>query len=186
MKKILKWVAIVFGGLTGLAILAGVALYPIGVEKLNRSYPNIPVEKVNIQTDSGAIAHGRNIAIATKCTECHGQDLSGRLLTNDPVLGRIPAPNLTSGKGGIANSYTDSDWIRAIRYGVKPDSRVINFMFDYSKMSDQDLGDLIAYLKQIQPVDAQYPAMHSGLVTPIVPALGLFSSADGRVNHRSP
>ncbi len=186
MKKILKWVAIVLGGLTVLMLLVGVALYPSGVEKLTRSYPNIAVSKVEIPANPGAIVKGKQIAISTKCTECHGEDLSGRLLTNDPVLGTIPASNLTSGNGGIARSYTDSDWIRAIRYGVKPDGKVINFMFDYSKMNDHDLGDLIAYLKQISPVDEVYPDMHFGLVTPIVPALGFFPPAAERFDQRSP
>ena len=66
------------------------------------------------------------------------------LLADDPFLGTIPASNLTSGKGGIAKSYSDADWIRAIRHGVKPDSRVEILMYDYSTMSDRDLGALIA------------------------------------------
>ena len=72
--------------------------------------------------------------------------LSGMLFTKDPILGTIPSSNLTPGKGGIGESYTNADWICAIRHGVKPDSRVEIFMDDYSTLSDQDLGDLIAYL----------------------------------------
>jgi mono/diheme cytochrome c family protein len=171
MKSIMKWSGVVLGGLIGLALLAGLALYPGGMEKLTRSYPNIPVETVNISTNSDGIARGRHIAIIWACTKCHGEDLSGTLLADDPILGTIPASNLTSGNGGIANTYADTDWIRAIRHGVKPDSRVEIFMYNYSTMSDQDLGDLIAYLKQIPPVDSRYPDMQLRPIVPIVPAI---------------
>ncbi len=183
MKKILKWTGIVSGGLIGLVVLAGMALYPSGLEKLTRTYPGIPVAAVNIPTDLEAVARGRHIAIVWKCTECHGEHLSGTLLTDDPFLGTIPASNLTSGTGGIGKAYSDTDWIRAIRHGIKPDSRVETFMYDYSTMSDQDLGDLIAYLKQIPPVDAEYPTMRFGPIVPLAPAVGLFTPAAELIDH---
>lgn len=121
-----------------------------------------------------AIARGRHVSVIWACTKCHGKYLSGRLLTNDPIegtiptYGSIPAPNLTSGNGGIGRSYTETDWVRAIRHGVMPEGRGEFLMIDYSTMSDQDLGDLIAYLKQIPPVDANYPEMDYGPIVPVV------------------
>ena len=61
MKKFIKWMGIVVGGLSGLTILAGLVLYPIGLGKLTQTYPNIAVEKVNIPTDAVAVARGRVI-----------------------------------------------------------------------------------------------------------------------------
>jgi len=187
MKKFVKWTVIITCGLIGLALLAGLVLYPIGMKELTRSYPNIPVERINIPADSDAVARGRHIAIVWECTKCHGENLSGMLLADDPFLGTIPASNLTSGNGGIAKSYTDVDWIRAIRHGVKPDSRVEIFMYDYySTMSDRDLGDLIAYLEQIPPVDSDYPALHFGPILAVAPAVGLFTPAAELIDHGAP
>ena len=187
MKKIMKWTGIVLGGLIGLTFLVGLVLYPIGMKKLTQSYPDIPVEMVNIPTDSDAVARGRHISIVWACTKCHSEGLSGTLLADDPILGTIPASNLTSGNGGIAKSYTDADWIRAIRHGVKPNGRVEIFMYDYySTISDQDLGDLIAYLKQVPPVDSDYPAMRLGPIIPIAPAVGLFTPAAELIDHDAP
>ena len=189
MKKFLKWTGIVLGSLIGLVLLAGFVLYPIGMEKLTRSYPDVQVETIAIPSGSEAIARGRHISIVWACTRCHGADLSGTVITNDPMegtiplLGTIPASNLTSGKGGIGESYTDTDWIRAIRHGVMQDGEVEIFMYDYSTMTDQDLGDLIAYLKQIPPVDTDYPEMSYGPIIPIVPAVGLFTPAAELINH---
>ena len=99
------------------------------------------------------------------------------------MLGTIPAPNLTSGNGGIGKSYSDADWIRTIRHGVKPDGRVEIFMNDYSTLSDQDLGDLIAYLKQIPPVDADYPALYYGPIVPLAPTFGIYTPAADQIDH---
>jgi hypothetical protein len=171
MKNFMKWTGIVLGGLIGQAVLAGVTLYPIGMKKLTRSYPGVPVEAVNIPTGADAIGRGRHITIVWVCTKCHGEDLSGMLLANDPFLGAIPASNLTAGKGGVAERHTDSDWIRAIRQCVKLNDQGEIFMYNYSTMSDQDLGGLIAYLKQIPTVDSRYPDMQLRPIVPIVPAI---------------
>jgi len=192
MKRLIKWTSIVLGGLFVLPPLTGLVLYPIGTNKLNQTYPNIVVETVNIPTDSDAVARGRHIATIWACTRCHGEDLSGAMITNDPlsgivpIMGTISAPNLTSGKGGIATSYTDTDWVRAIRHGVMPEGRGEVLMFDYSTMSDQDLGDLIAYLKQIPPVDTNYPEMRYGPLVPIVSEVGLLPPAAEQINHGAP
>lgn len=187
MKKIVKWTGIVLGVLLSLALLVCVDLYFIGMEKLNRSYHDIQVEAVNIPSESDAVARGRHIAVVWECTKCHGADLSGMLLADDPFVGTIPASNLTFGKGGILGSYTDADWIRAIRHGVKPNGRGEILMYDYySTMSDRDLGDLIAFLKQIAPVDSDYPSMHIGPLFAIATAVGLFTPAAELIDHGAP
>lgn len=186
MKKLIKVTALLLGGLFGLVLLAGLALYPIGLNKLNRTYPEFRVETVNIPNDPEAIARGRHIAILRKCMACHGEDLSGAMFSEDPFLGTIPAPNLTSGSGGIASSYTVSDWVRAIRHGVKPGGHAEVFMYNYWSMSDQDLGDLIAYLQQVHPVDAEPPEMSYGMVLPILHALGMLTPAAAEIAHEAP
>lgn len=191
MKKFLKWTGIVLGGLIVLTVLTGLVMYPIGMNKITRTYPNITVESVSIPTDVDAVARGGHVATIWACTKCHGEDLSGTLFTKDPIdgaiplFGSIPASNLTSGKGGVGQTYTDSDWVRAIRHGVKPDGHAIVFMYT-SALSDRDLGDLIAYLKQVSPVDTNYPAMDYGPIVPITAAIGYFSPVAGLIDHTAP
>ena len=192
MRKFIQRTGIVLGGLFVLIAIAGLVLYSIGVKKLDQTYPNIAVEKVNIPTDADAVARGKHVATIWACTRCHGEDLSGTMITNDPLSGMVPllgtisAPNLTSGKGGVASSYTDTDWVRSIRHGVMPEGSGEVLMFDYSTMSGQDLGDLIAYLKQIPPVDTNYPEMSDGPVLPIVAAAGLLPLAADKIDHKGP
>ena len=186
MKNFLKWTGILLGGLICLTLLTGLALYSIGMKKLTRSYPNIQVEKVNIPRDADAISRGEHIATIWTCTKCHGDNLSGTLIADDAFLGTIPATNLTSGDGGIAGSYTEADWIRAIRHGVKPNGRVEIMMNNYSTMSEQDLGDLIAYLKQIPPVASDHPTIHFGAILPVLPTAGYLMPAAEQINHDAP
>jgi cytochrome c553 len=186
MKKFFRCCTIVLGAGIGLLLIAGFVLYVIGMQKLTKSYPSLPVEAITIPTEAVAIARGEHLASTWSCTYCHGEDLSGKLVEDDPFLGTIPASNLTAGKGGIAAAYTDLDWIRAIRHGVKPDGRVEIMMNNYYAMSDQDLGDLIAYLKQIPPVDADLPALHIGPILPLAPAIGYLLPAAERIDYGAP
>jgi len=191
MKKLIKWSSIVLGGLFVLAAIAGLVMYSIGMKKLNQVYPNLAVETVNIPTNAEAVARGKHVATIWACTRCHDEDLSGKMITSDPLSGTVPlmstisAPNLTSGKGGVVSSYTDTDWVRAIRHGVLPGGQVEILMFNYSTLSDQDLGDLIAYLKQIPPVDTNNQASNDGPVLPIVVAAGLLPPAAEQIDHEA-
>jgi cytochrome c553 len=186
MKKFFRGCTIVLGTGVGLLLLAGSVLYMIGMQKLTKSYPDTSVEAIPIPTGEAAIARGKHIAVIWACTKCHGEDLRGTLIEDNAFLGTIPAPNLTSGNGGIAISYTDEDWVRAIRYGVKPDGQVEIRMNNYYTMSNQDLGNLIAYLKQIPPVDSNLPAMRIGPILPLAPALGYLVPAAEQSDHAAP
>ncbi len=188
LLRILISTVILLVVLIGLVVL-GVALYSAGMEKLNRSYPNIPVETVSVPADPNAVSRGKHVATIWGCTRCHGSTLSGSVFTSDPIdgivplFGTIPAANLTSGKGGVAKSYSETDWVRAIRHGVKPNGWVEVFMYDYSTMSNRDLGDLIAYLKQLAPVDAEYPPANYGPILPVAEGLGVFTPPAQRIDH---
>ena len=186
MKKFLKCCTVVLGAGVGLLLLAGFVLYAVGMQKLTRSYPDIPVETVNIPTDLDAIARGQHIAIIWACTKCHGDDLSGKLIDNSVFSGTIPASNLTSGNGGIASSYTDLDWVRAIQHGVKPNAQAEILMNNYSTISAQDLGALMAYLKQLPPVSSNLPEMRFGAMLPVASALGLWTPAAEKIDPNAP
>jgi len=59
--------------------------------------------------------------------------------------------NLTSGLGGIGSVFTDTDYVRAIRHGIGRDNKSLLIMpsEQYNRISDEDLGALIAYLKTV-------------------------------------
>lgn len=154
IKKIFKWIGIVLGSLLVLAAVVAGILYANGSARLAKRY-EIRVEPVAIPDDRESIERGRKWA-AVLCTDCHGMDFSGKALVDDPAIGFIPAPNLTSGPGGAGTSFTDADWIQVLRHGIDPnEGRALIAMpsMNYFYLSDRDLGEIIAYLKTIPPVD---------------------------------
>jgi mono/diheme cytochrome c family protein len=176
IRKIFKWIGIVLGSLVGLLVLAFVVLYIIGTVKWNSirgTVHNVPVENITIPTDQASIARGEHIATIRMCQDCHTETWSGQ---SDTVPGLITLafPNLTSGLGGAGATYTDEDWVRAIRHGVGYDGRGLLLMPSrvWYYLSDEDLADLIAYLKSLPPVDNEPPKTELGPLGRVMMILG--------------
>ena len=126
MKRVLKWVGIGLGGLLGLLIVAVVVLAFLGGRKLNREYAVQP-EAVMVEADTAVLERGQYL-VSGGCTGFHGEKLGGTVFFEDPVLGSIPAPNLTSGQGGAAGVYSDTDFVQAIRHGVDNEGKALLIM----------------------------------------------------------
>ena len=158
MRKFFKWLGIILGSLVGLILLTVLGLYLNTNVRLNKTY-TVQAETIAIPTDSASIERGKQWVESGACKYCHGDDLSGTAFLDDPMLGRISALNLTPGIGGAGSEFTDADWVRAIRHGINPEGKSLIIMpssyFYY--FSDSDLGDIIAYLKSLPPVDKEWP-----------------------------
>ncbi len=169
----------------------GAALYwRISHAPRNRLY-HPPQDKIAVPTDQEAIARGKHLADAVAvCTICHGVNLGGKLAFQDSFLGRGYTSNLTRGRGGVGSTYTDADWIRSIRYGVRPDGHGIPFMpSDYfNKITDTDLGALIAYLKSLPPVDNERTHVEINWLPRLLIDLGMFGDLvrAAKIDFRAP
>lgn len=189
LRKILMWAGIVLAALVAVIVLTGGTLYGIAEARLRKTY-SIPAETITIPTDAASIARGKHLADAiVGCVECHGPDLSGSDFFDVPGIATVHTDNLTSGRGGVDAANTDADWIRAIRHGVGHDGRGLLVMpvDDFVNLSEQDLGDVIAYVKSVPPVDKEQPRRSLGLLGHILFAVGkLPQPAVTRVNHAAP
>ena len=156
MRKFFKWLGIILGSLIGLILLAGLGLYISTNIKMQKTYA-VQVEIVTIPSDSASIERGR-LWVASECTHCHGLNLAGTAFFDAPQIAKVAALNLTPGKGGAGSEFTDEDWVRAIRHGITPEGRTLIIMpaSDFYTFSDHDLGDIIAYLKTLPPVDKEW------------------------------
>jgi len=176
IRKLLKAVAILLGVLLLAGAVLGAAMYVKSNAAINRVYP-IDQSPLSLPTDSASLARGRHLAEGVMlCTECHADDLGGKLIINARPFMRLAAPNLTAGAGGVAPSLSDADWARAIRHGVGPDGRALAVMpsVSYQHLSDADLGAVIAYLKVAAPVDRTLPARAFGPIARVQLAQGKF------------
>ena len=162
--KVLKWLGILVGACLVLACLGYAGIYVASNRFLHKAR-SVPTAAVAIPTDSAAIAHGRHLAEAVnKCTDCHGDDLGGKVFLAAGPFATIVAPNLTRGAGGIAAHYNDADWERAVRHGIGGDGRALAIMpaEAFQFLSDADLGAVLAYVRSVPAVDRTLPATSFG------------------------
>jgi len=126
--------------------------------------------------DAGVLDRGRHlVTVVAQCSYCHGPDLAGREMADDPWIGRLYASNLTRGAGGIGAVYSDADWEAALRHGIGPDGRSLLLMpsGELAHLTDPDLAAVVAYLRAVPGVDRVVPGKRTGWLTRFVVALGL-------------
>ena len=188
MKRYLRWAGISIGSILALVIILAVVLMLVGGSRFNRTY-DIPVAAVSVPTDPASIERGKHFVEAiAACQVCHGNNLAGNTMVDDPVFAKIVASNLTSGRGGIGGAYSDIDYVRAIRHGVGSDGKGLPIMPSeaFNKYSDHDLGAIIAYLKSLPPVDNEVPESKAGPIGRIFALLDPSLFSVQLIDHAAP
>ncbi|MCU0626486.1 MAG: hypothetical protein MUF21_08375 [Gemmatimonadaceae bacterium] len=121
----------------GRVILAALALGALALalvyletwRRMARRVTLPPRDPVTVVHTDSAIARGTHLATSSLgCTGCHGADVGGRVIVDEPMVMRLVAPNITSGPGGVLAAYDDAALERAIRHGVGADRRPLVIM----------------------------------------------------------
>lgn len=173
MKRLLIWtLRLVILLVLVIAGLVGYVYYASG-NAMAKTY-TVSVPPLTIPTDAASLARGKYLVEkVSQCVECHGQDLGGKIVAENGAMGRLVAPNLTRGRGGVAATLSDQDFVRILLHAVKPDGRSLTFMpVNDFHFNEADAGAIIAFVKSVPSVDRELPAMTIG---PMARALGLFT-----------
>jgi mono/diheme cytochrome c family protein len=173
--RIAKIAGYVGAGLVLFLAVGYATAHAVSGKKLDERF-DVALTTVAIPEGEEAIAWGSHLVNAvTGCQDCHGPDLSGSIMANDAAA-LLAAPNLTPGRGGIGANFTDADWVRAIRHGVRSDGRSLLVMpsYAYAYLSDRDLGSMVAYLRQLAPIDNEVPEMRLKPLGRVLVAAGAF------------
>jgi mono/diheme cytochrome c family protein len=171
---VLRVLGLVVAGAVLVIGLAAGAIYFVSDNRLSRRV-EVPTESIAIPTDITAIQRGQHLASGVAaCAECHGPNLAGKVLIDDPLLTRIVPPNLTRGRGGLGATHPDADFVRAIRHGVDPTGRQLLIMPSdaYNHFSDADLGAIIAYVRSLPAINTAMPTNEIRTLGRILFALG--------------
>lgn len=188
MKKIAKWIGILLGLLVGILVLAIAAVFLITNSRINKTY-HIPLEKIAVPAGAEAIGNGEHVATIRACNGCHGPNLGGDTLIEDPAIGSFYPANLTTGRGGVLSHYSDAQIARAVRHGVGYDNKPLLFMpaHEFNVLSDEDMGAIIAYIRAQPPVDNELPESKPGPLARVLYLTGEFPLLPVElIDHGSP
>jgi mono/diheme cytochrome c family protein len=184
MRRVVKVLGYSTAGLALFLAVALAVVYGRSTVQLRRTYL-ITVAPVRVPSDPAAVERGRHIAQTRGCVDCHGADLGGAKIIDDPAMGRTYGPNLTRGRGGRAAELRDEDWVRAIRHGVAKGAHPLYLMpsAEYAHFTDDDLGAVIAYVKSVPPVDRESVPLSVGPVARALMVAGKLQLAADLIDH---
>jgi cytochrome c553 len=175
----MRWKKLLLGLAITIAVIAlgGVAFAMVQAAafdaSVSKDYGIAPLE-IHALSDPAVIARGKHLAESYgACVECHGHDLGGKPGEDIGPLGVIPAPNLTTGKGGVGARYSDGELARLLRHGVRASGQSLRFMpaQDVSWWPDDDLQALISFLRSVPPVDRTMDETQIGLLGKVLDRL---------------
>jgi mono/diheme cytochrome c family protein len=155
--RVLRVLALLVVGAALVMSLGWAAVYLVSESRFTQKI-SVPADSVAVPTDIASVQRGQHVASAVAmCIDCHGPNLAGKVLVDDPAVGRFVAPNLTRGRGGAALS--NDDLIRAIRHGLDPSGRQLLIMpsDQYNRLSDAHLGAIVAYVRSLPAIDTSLP-----------------------------
>ena len=187
MKRVIRcfgWALLV---LVVLGLVAVGAAHLLAQRKLNRTI-DIQVAPVAFVSDAASLARGKYLFQSRGCSECHGDNGAGKLLIDDPGGLRVWTPNITSAAGSAAAKYTEVDWVRTIRHGVKPDRRPVFIMpsEDYNRFTDADVAAIVAYARSLPAVRGESARIEMPLLVKALYAAGVVPDAPQRIDHSLP
>jgi mono/diheme cytochrome c family protein len=146
--------------------------FPLSPEEIQREH--LTPDAADRLARERALERGKHLVESRYgCSACHGVNFGGGVMVDDPALGRLLAPNLTTGSGGRTAGFRPTDWDHMVRHGVKPDGTPgMMPSEDFRQMSDQELSDVVFYIRSQPAVDNVVPAPTLGPVGKVLVATG--------------
>lgn len=168
-----RWVGIALSAIIGVIMIALAVIWVRSNAILHKTY-DVTVETVAFPApDSAVLARGEHLVKAVVlCGDCHGQNLAGTWIMDDPSFARLRAANITpAGKGG---TYSDADWVRLLRHGVKPNgqSAVVMPAESYRYLTDADLAAVVAYVRSVPPAEGSSDGLIPGPISRMLLTMG--------------
>ncbi len=143
-------------GILALVVALALAWVWQGSERILGRHWEVPPTEVTVSSDPAAAERGHHIAQTRGCFSCHGERLEGGVFFDLPHVARLVPPNLPR----LARESSVADLERSIRHGVNPRGTTVRGMPSetFFELTDEDLGDLIAFLRALPVVDQALPS----------------------------
>ncbi len=109
---------------------------------------------------------GRYLAEAAGCGRCHTGGEAGAPAyaggrSFDSDFGLVASPNITPDRATGIGSWSEADFVKAMRWGIAPDNSQYLPIFPfpyYNRLTDSDLADIKAFLDTLPAVSQPMPA----------------------------
>lgn len=185
-----KWIKRSVVSVIGLAVfaVAGLATGAYLGDRKSQRQVMVAVAPVAIPADTASLERGRYLYSTRGCADCHGASGAGRVFINDGKGMFAKAPNISTGPGNVVAQYKPEDWVRTIRHGVKPDGRPLFIMpsEDYNRLTDADVGALVAYVRQLAPISGEGLVVELPMLVKTLYAAGVIRDAAEKIDHAAP
>ena len=130
------------------------------VNNISHHYPVYPAARIEAGADKEKIARGEYLVKLADCMACHtdtengGAPFAGGLQIDTP-FGALFVPNITPDKDTGIGSWTEDEFVSAVRQGISPTGSFYYPVFPYNyfnRMSREDVVAIKAYLDRIPAV----------------------------------
>jgi len=152
VKRIFKWLGVGVGSLVALVVVTAVTVFLLSEHEIKRLYMEVQLRDIVVPADADSILKGKRLATIYGCfNSCHGDHMQGAKLFDEPGIARINAPNLTR----VVREYSNAELERLIRHGVKRDGTSTWIMPSqmFQRLTDEDLGNVIAFVRSAPEVE---------------------------------
>lgn len=186
-----RWLRPVLIGLAATAALAAASAttaVALGHHKLQRLVALPPIAQPAWPAETADPERGRYLYASRGCADCHGADGAGRVFVDDPSAGmHLRGPNITRGGSATIAGYTDIDWVRLLRHGVKPDGRAAMIMpaEDYARMTEQDMAALVAHVRSLPAAEGGGAELRLPVPAWAAYGLGAIRDASEKIDHHA-
>jgi mono/diheme cytochrome c family protein len=170
-----------------LVVVAAATLF-VGMQmaerKLKRQIDANPAP-VAYATSADVLPQGKYLFDSRGCAECHGANGEGRVMIDKDGF-HVRTPNISP--GGVVARYTERDWVRAIRHGVKPDNTPLFIMpsEDYNRLTDADFAALVAYTRSLSSSNKPGAEIRLPVAVKVLYAFGAIPDAAEKIDHKLP
>lgn len=187
MSTPVKWLGRIALALVLLLIVAAGVVYALSERVMNRTYGDVVAldEDLSVPSDSASVAGGERLARIHGCYDgCHGEHAEGGLFFDDFAFGTMKAPDLTK----AVHSLTDAELERVIRHGVRADGSTVYVMPSdmFYNLSDEDLGDILAFLRSIPRSDGPEVSFRPGPLARVFLGFEKFEPTAAEIDHDAP
>lgn len=187
MNTPVKWTLRIVAAVLLLLLVAAGVVYALSERVMDRTYDDAVALDTDftVPADPASIAEGERLARIHGCYNgCHGDQAEGGLFFDDFVFGSMKAPDLTR----AVHALSDAELERVIRHGVRKDGSPVYVMpsSSFYYMSDEDLGDILAFLRSLPRTDGPEVAFRPGPLARVLIGFEQFEPAAVTIDHDAP